>query len=235
MTQDTTGRFEDLYQGESALGGFLLDMVPWDIGEPQPVVVALEDAGLIAGAVLDAGCGPGDNALFLAGRGHRVTGFDAAPSAVQQASERASERGLDVEFAVADATSLQGWGQRFTTVIDSGLYHCLSGHEREEYVATLHRVCRTGARLHLLCVSDAAPTGIPVPYRISQGNLRRTLAGWWKIVGLRSATFATALTPPYLCRLVERGRMAPVDVEGLTLDDKGRILLPIWQVEAERI
>src|SRR3954452_11903125 len=36
---------------------------PWDIGKPQPAVVRLASLGAFAGAVLDAGCGTGDNAL----------------------------------------------------------------------------------------------------------------------------------------------------------------------------
>ena len=47
---------------------------PWDIGKPQAIFQAAADA--IAGSVLDAGCGTGENALFLASRGRAVTGFD---------------------------------------------------------------------------------------------------------------------------------------------------------------
>ena len=39
---------------------------PWDIGRPQPAIVRLASAGAFAGAVLDAGCGTGENALHLA-------------------------------------------------------------------------------------------------------------------------------------------------------------------------
>ena len=37
----------------------------WDIGTPQPAIVALADAGLIRSPVLDVGCGTGENALLL--------------------------------------------------------------------------------------------------------------------------------------------------------------------------
>ncbi|HEY3058392.1 MAG TPA: SAM-dependent methyltransferase, partial [Chloroflexota bacterium] len=36
---------------------------PWDTGQPQPAIVRLASAGGFAGAVLDAGCGTGENAL----------------------------------------------------------------------------------------------------------------------------------------------------------------------------
>jgi hypothetical protein len=54
--------FEQLYQGGTPMGR----KMPWDIGAPQPAVVALADAGEFTGEVLDIGCGLGDNSAFLA-------------------------------------------------------------------------------------------------------------------------------------------------------------------------
>ena len=49
---------------------------PWDIGAPQPAIVRLAAAGGFTGAVLDAGCGTGENALHIAARGLSVVGVD---------------------------------------------------------------------------------------------------------------------------------------------------------------
>src|SRR6186997_2283287 len=70
---------------------------PWDIGRPQPVVVRLASAGRFTGAVLDAGCGTGENALHLASHGLSVLGFDVAETALTIARSKAAARGLDVE------------------------------------------------------------------------------------------------------------------------------------------
>jgi hypothetical protein len=51
---------------------------PWDTGRPQPAVVRLAAGGRFAGAVLDAGCGTGENALHIAAPGAPVLGFDGA-------------------------------------------------------------------------------------------------------------------------------------------------------------
>jgi len=42
---------------------------PWDIGRPQPVFLALAEAGAMEGSVLDAGCGTGEHVLMAAARG----------------------------------------------------------------------------------------------------------------------------------------------------------------------
>ena len=102
--------FEAFYQGQPAIKGVgvALDTPPWDIGEPQPALVALERSGTLRSPILDAGCGLGQNAVFLASQGHRVTGFDSAPTALARARELARARGVDLELVMADATRLDG-------------------------------------------------------------------------------------------------------------------------------
>ena len=60
---------------------------PWDIGRAQPEVVRIADAGGFGGAVIDVGCGTGENALELSARGLAVVGADAAPRAIEKRSE----------------------------------------------------------------------------------------------------------------------------------------------------
>src|ERR1700754_3202071 len=79
---------------------------PWDFGEPQPAVVRLAGEGAFAGAVLDAGCGTGENALHLASLGLSVLGVDVAETALAIARDKAAQRDIDAEFALADALRL---------------------------------------------------------------------------------------------------------------------------------
>src|SRR5580700_10497346 len=90
---------------------------PWDIAGPQPALVALEEAGTIEGSVLDVGCGTGENALYLAARGHEVWGIDFVPLAIERAKAKAQDRGLSVHFQQADALELEKLGRQFDTVI----------------------------------------------------------------------------------------------------------------------
>ena len=104
------GQFDALYRGEGAtFGGEHMAVAPWQLDEPQPVVLEIAD-GDLPDPVLECGCGVGDNALALAARGRRVTAVDASPAAIEQCRDKASRRGLDVTFQVADATALDGVG-----------------------------------------------------------------------------------------------------------------------------
>jgi SAM-dependent methyltransferase len=57
------------------------------------------------GLAVDLGAGEGRNAFWLAGLGWRVVATDFSPSAVAGMTARASDTGLDVSAAVADATA----------------------------------------------------------------------------------------------------------------------------------
>ena len=84
--------FDALYETGQIAEGVDVAAVPWDIGGAQPVVIEAERAGRLHGAVLDVGCGLGDNAIYLARQGHQVTGIDSAPTAIEQANSRARQR-----------------------------------------------------------------------------------------------------------------------------------------------
>jgi SAM-dependent methyltransferase len=152
---------------------------PWDFGGPQPAIVRLASAGGFAGTVLDAGCGSGDNTLHVASLGLSVLGVDVAETALAAAREKADARGIEVEFAAADAFQLERLERRFDTVLDSGLFHAFDGDERPRYAASLASVTSHGGTLYVLCFSDDGPdTG---PHPVSREDLKAAFnsgSGW---------------------------------------------------------
>ncbi|MFI7672399.1 class I SAM-dependent methyltransferase [Actinophytocola sp. NPDC049390] len=230
--------FDGVYEGRSLVSGrdLRFEIAPWDIGAPQPAVVALADAGELTGRVLDAGCGLGENAIFLAGRGLRVTGVDGAAAAVRAARERAEDKGVEAEFVHADVTSFEGVEQRFDTVLDSALYHCLDDAQRTAYAEALWRVTTPGARLHVLCFADVGNDGLGLPMHVSQDDLRAHLSERWRIVGIESGDYVTALTQAMFEGLGDRLREAglSVDPDKVRTDEQGRLLAAVWHLTAER-
>ena len=160
--------FESMYAGQA----------PWDIGRPQKAFLDVADR--ITGSVLDAGCGTGATAIFLAGRGCQVTGIDFIEEAINRARHKAAERGLPATFLVKDAMTLKDWNERFDNVIDSGLFHVFSDDDRSRYVEGLATVLKPGGRLFLLCFSDEEP-GTQGPRRVSKKELHDAFAEGWVI------------------------------------------------------
>jgi SAM-dependent methyltransferase len=167
---------------------------PWDIGRPQAPFVRIASEGGFAGPVLDAGCGTGEHALLAASLGLRVLGVDLAATAVARARTKAVERGLDAEFALADAFELQRLGRTFGTVLDCGLFHTCDSDERPRYVASLASVTGPEATLYLLCFSDAAPDFGPHP--ISRRELRTAFDDreGWRIISVEPDLIHTTFT-----------------------------------------
>lgn len=199
-------------------------IVPWHIDGPQPLLVSLVEAGEVRGEVLDAGCGPGTNAVYLASQGFSVTGVDGSAPALKLASDLAAERGVRVELLQRDATSL-GFSEAFDTVVDSALYHCLDADAQRAYAASLHQACRPGATLHMFARSEENPD-MPGPPCVSEENLRTTFAHGWEITRLRPAWYTLAF---------KRENLGDIPLpEATPVDDQGRFLMPVWQLTAIR-
>jgi len=224
--------FDALHGQGAALGpdGPVLESAPWQLDEPQPLIIELADQGQFVGPVLDCGCWVGDNALFLASRGLSVTAVDISPSAISSAQAKASARGgLAVDFRVSDATVLDGLTPGFATVLDSALMHCLSDSQRVSYLAAIHRLSTPGARLHVLCFPDFVAGAFPMPGHLDEASLRRDIGQLWHIDQMEIRHYTTNLPPSALRSLVPTASMSLATDDGL-----GRSLLPIWHISATR-
>jgi tellurite methyltransferase len=71
------------------------------IKEPMPLLVRVVGE-LKPGRALDLACGTGRHVIFLAERGWQVTGVDASRVGIELAQATAHERGVKVDWRVAD-------------------------------------------------------------------------------------------------------------------------------------
>ena len=165
------------------------DNVPaWDIGGPQPAFVRLADHGLLAGRVLDAGCGTGEHVLLAAARGAAATGVDLSVVAIEKARGKAAERGLTARFEVADALRLERLGESFDTITDSGLFHVFDDADRARYVTSLATVIEPGGTYYMMCFSDSQP-GVWGPRRVRREEIRFAFSDGWAVESLTPDAF----------------------------------------------
>src|SRR4051794_40359191 len=177
MTSPSRERFNELYENGTPA---------WVIGEPQPAIVALEQAGLIRGRVLDIGCGLGEHTILLTRLGYDVLGVDYAPAAIDQARGNAAAKGVDARFEVADAMQLAA-GPGYDTIVDSALFHIFGEDtDRARYVSSLHTALRPGGLLHVLALSDAGRGFGP---QVSEVQIRTAFAAGWELEALDTTTY----------------------------------------------
>lgn len=131
--------------------------VPFFAAKPDENLAAYLDRGLLTpGRVLDVGCGPGRNSVFLARNGFQVDAVDLSATAIAWAAERAE--GLGIRFRHGDAFTTEG---TYDLVYDSGCFHHLLPHRRVSHLALLDRVLKPSGHFALTCFTDEEGTAAP--------------------------------------------------------------------------
>ena len=115
----------------------LYGQTPEALGPPTKEIVDFFEgfAGQCA-RVLDVGCGQGRDAIFVARRGHRVTGVDISENGIRDMRAAVAREGLAIEAVVADIISYVPDGAFDVVLIDRTL-HMLAGDARLEVLARL--------------------------------------------------------------------------------------------------
>jgi SAM-dependent methyltransferase len=224
MTSDEVMDWDSAYREQAHFEG----PPPWNIGEPQPELAALVAAGKFRSDVLDAGCGFAELSLALADQGYTVVGVDLTPTAVAAATKFAEERGLTTaSFVQADITSFSGYDGRFSTVVDSTLFHSLPVEGRDGYLKSVHRAAAPGASLFVLVFAKGAfPAEMqPKPNEVDEDELRATVSKYWEVDEIR---------PAFILSNVVKIPNAPFEFPQHELDEKGRMKMPAYLLTAHK-
>ena len=205
--------WDSVYRGDGEFDG----PPPWNIGEPQPELATLWREGRFRSEVLDAGCGHAELSLALAADGYTVTGINISPTAVAAATEAAASCGLSdrATFVAADITSFTGLDGRFSTIVDSTLFHSLPIESRDGYLQSVHHAAAPGAAFFVLVFAKGAfpPDMQRGPNEVTEIELREAVSRYWTIDDIRPALIHTnvpqipGMPPPPLNMLDATGRM----------------------------
>ncbi|WP_024804422.1 class I SAM-dependent methyltransferase [Nocardia sp. BMG51109] len=214
--------FESAYRGESPEIGTMRP--PWSIGEPQPEIAALIDAGQFHGEVLDAGCGEAAVSFYLAERGFTTVGLDQSPTAIELAKAQAAERGLaGTRFDVADISAFTGYDGRFGTIVDSTLFHSMPVELRRGYQESIVRAAAPGASYFILTFDrNTVPVGPINP--VTAEELREVVGEYWTIDEIRPARIHANIPDGVMAE-----QFAGNDIQDL---GNGRKSIPAWLLSA---
>ena len=136
MDRQNQTRIDDLYKNTP------LEEIPWNMETPPELLVELVDSGKVHPCkAVDLGCGAGNHAIYLAGRGFEVTGIDFSPTAIRIAKENAEKKGVKCNFSVADVIDgLDKINQTWDFAYDWGLLHHISPKRRRKYLENVRRI-----------------------------------------------------------------------------------------------
>lgn len=225
MSNSLDQMFDSAYRGESEELG-LGAKAPWSIGEPQPEIAALMEAGRFHGEVLDAGCGEAATALALAERGVTTVGLDQSATAIDLARAEAARRGLtNATFDVADISAFTGYDGRFGTIVDSTLFHSMPVELRDGYQQSIVRAAAPGASYFVLVFDRTSlPEGVPMN-AVTEDELRDVVSKYWVIDDVRQARIHA---------LASRNPAAATESMGASVRDEGngRLSMPAWLLSA---
>ncbi len=224
MTPDEVMDWDSAYREQAHFEG----PPPWNIGEPQPELAALVAAGKFRSDVLDAGCGVAELSLSLAAQGYTVVGVDLTPTAVAAATKAAQERGLtSASFVQADITAFGGYDGRFSTVVDSTLFHSLPVEGRDGYLRAVHQAAAPGASYFVLVFANGAfPAEMePKPNEVDEDELRAAVSKYWEIDEIR---------PAYILSNAVQIPDAPFEFPPHERDEKGRVKMPAYLLTAHK-
>ena len=175
--------------------------VPWDTGEPEPLLVDFVTSGRIRPTrTLEIGAGTGTNALWLAERGFEVLGIDVAPLAVERAMAKLDGHDFDCRFAVLDFLVASSPGDPFRFVFDRGCFHVFD--EPQERARFAARVASTlvpgGLWLSLIGSTEGGPREMGPPQR-SACEVALAIEPAVEIVELRAAEFRDHGAKAWFC------------------------------------
>lgn len=134
--------------------------IPFFVNKPDENLVGYFNEGIIKpGNVLELGSGPGRNAIYFAEKGCLVDAVDLSEESIEWAKERAKERGLEVNFIHNNIFDIQIKEGTYDIVYDSGCFHHIAPHRRNNYIELVLKALRPGGHFAITCFVEGGEFG----------------------------------------------------------------------------
>jgi len=182
--------------------------IPWNIETPPKALVELVESGRVNPCkTIDLGCGTGNYAIYLSGKGFEVTGIDISQTAVNIACENAKKKGIKCSFIAADILGdLYKVKETFDFAYDWELLHHIFPEKRAKYIKNVSGILNPGGKYLSVCFSEKDPqfggTGKyretplgTVLYFSSENEMRSLFETSFKIIELKTIEISGKTAP----------------------------------------
>jgi SAM-dependent methyltransferase len=127
---------------------------------PDENLVDYITKGIItSGRVLELGCGPGRNAIYLAEKGFSVDAVDSSLEGLEWAKERAEEKQVKINFINENIFHWDYEEGAYDFVYDSGCFHHIPPHRRVNYLDLVEKALKPGGYFALTAFIEEGPLG----------------------------------------------------------------------------
>jgi SAM-dependent methyltransferase len=104
-------------------------------------------------SLLELGCGQGPDALFLAGKGVRVSAIDTSAVGIAQLTAKARERGISLNASVRDMRDPPAG--RFDAILSRMALQLIAPNERHAFLISLKTKYSDAIHAHIVPITSA--------------------------------------------------------------------------------
>lgn len=170
--------FDEIYQkGNSELD--------WNFGTAgHKLIKLIIDNTIKRGSkILDIGSGPGNEAVFLAKQGMKVTGLDLNPEAIELAKKLSDLQKVSIKFVQGDALELPFEDNSFDVVNDTFVFHHFERSIRKKYAREVNRVLKKDGIFILRGFSYKMTPGSG-PFRLTENEILEAFSPYFEVENL---------------------------------------------------
>ena len=159
--------------------------------EPNITITEFEHLIDNQSKVLDVGCGEGQNAIYLAQKGHHVDAFDLSEHGIAKLKYRCKLSNAQVNAFVADLTIYQ-FEQYYDMVICFGSLHFVTKNDWKQFINNAKEYTNIGG-IHIIQIfTDVVPASediAPFAIGLAKDEEIKELYTDWEILQFKSYVF----------------------------------------------
>lgn len=180
--------------------------------------------------LLDAGCGTGAIAWFIAREGFCCYGFDGSPSAIENGVKRMKIEGLEAELKVGDAGAMAYENEFFDAVIDSAMLMCNTIEQIRQILDECHRILKNGGKIFSTVLLSKETTGYGTGEELEKNTYRNCTIGC--VAGVGTVHF---FSRDEIYMLWQAAGFKNIKIDTMRRTDfNGKVVTAYYMVEADK-